>query len=98
MCASAFRDGIVGIHDRKAVILNSEERDAWLGGSEDLSLGAEAALKCWPVRRFALRLWGARANRRGGVAGPILSAAETINSASVQFQSGYRFLKRLHFG
>ena len=25
-----------------------------LGGSEDLSLGAGAALKCWPVRRFGV--------------------------------------------
>ena len=45
---------MAGIHHRLPVILNSEERDAWLYGSEDLSLGAGAALRCWPLRRFGL--------------------------------------------
>ena len=50
----AATEAMAGIHDRMPVILNSEERDAWLGGSEDLSLGAGVELKCWPVKRFGL--------------------------------------------
>ncbi len=50
----AATDAMAGIHDRMPVILNSEERDAWLGGSEDLRLRAGAALKCWPDWQFGL--------------------------------------------
>lgn len=54
----AATDAMAGIHYPMPVILNSEELDAWLGGSKDLSLGAGAALKCWPVRHFGLLVDG----------------------------------------
>lgn len=42
------------IHHRMPVILNSEERDCWLAGTEDLDLGAEAKLSYHPVQRFGI--------------------------------------------
>ncbi|MBU2865994.1 SOS response-associated peptidase [Pacificibacter marinus] len=50
----AATDAMVGIHNRMPVILNSEEREAWLEGSADLNIGIRAALKTWPVERFGL--------------------------------------------
>lgn len=46
------------VHDRMPVILNSEERDAWLAGSEDLSIGAAARLRHHPVQSFGLQADG----------------------------------------
>ncbi len=42
------------LHDRMPVVLNAEERDAWLGGSEDLGLGAGARLRHYPVQSFGI--------------------------------------------
>src|SRR5690606_33149297 len=42
------------LHHRMPVILDVEERDAWLGGSEDLSLGAGARLTHHPVAPFGI--------------------------------------------
>ncbi|MFT4177836.1 MAG: SOS response-associated peptidase [Luteolibacter sp.] len=50
----AANDSMAGIHDRMPVILNAEERDAWLGGSDDLDLGAGARLRHYPVRAFGI--------------------------------------------
>jgi putative SOS response-associated peptidase YedK len=50
----AATDAMAGVHDRMPVILNSDERDAWLGGSGDLGIGAGVALKNWPVGKFGL--------------------------------------------
>lgn len=43
------------LHDRMPVILNEAEQEAWLGGTEDLSLGAEVVLQHHPVARFGLQ-------------------------------------------
>lgn len=43
------------MHDRMPVILDTAERDAWLGGSEDLSIGAGARVRHHPVRPFGVR-------------------------------------------
>ena len=42
------------LHHRMPVILNAEERDAWLGGSEDRTLGEAARLSHHPVARFGI--------------------------------------------
>ncbi|WP_134681476.1 SOS response-associated peptidase [Paracoccus ravus] len=42
------------VHTRMPVILNAEERDAWLGGSDDLTMGAGALLRHHPVRPFGI--------------------------------------------
>ena len=47
-------DSMAGLHDRMPVILNIEEREAWLSGSEDPGLGAEAKLRHFPVRPFGM--------------------------------------------
>lgn len=43
------------VHDRMPVILNTDERDAWLAGSEDLQIGAEAHLSHHPVSPFGIK-------------------------------------------
>lgn len=50
----AANDTTADLHHRMPVILDPEERDAWPGGSDDLSLGAEARLRHRPVKPFAL--------------------------------------------
>ena len=50
----AANDSVEPIHDRMPVILDTNEREAWLGGADDLSLGAEARLRHHPVRRFGI--------------------------------------------
>ncbi|PYF06151.1 hypothetical protein C8J30_1357, partial [Rhodobacter viridis] len=41
---------------RMPVILNAGERDAWLGGSDDVAtLGTGVMLACHPVAPFGLR-------------------------------------------
>jgi len=48
----AANESMMALHDRMPVILNPAERDAWLLGSADLALGADAMLRHYPVRRF----------------------------------------------
>jgi len=50
----AANEGMLGLHDRMPVILDPEEREAWLAGSEDLTLGAGVALRHHSVQRFGL--------------------------------------------
>lgn len=50
----AANDCTRALHPRMPVILNPEEREAWLSGSEDLALGAGALLRHHPVRPFGL--------------------------------------------
>lgn len=50
----AANDTTADLHPRMPVILNPEERDAWLGGSDDLTLGAGARLRHHPVAPFGL--------------------------------------------
>lgn len=50
----AANDSVEPIHDRMPVVLDTNEREAWLGGSDDLSLGAEARVRHHPVRRFGI--------------------------------------------
>lgn len=40
------------VHHRMPVILDIEERDAWLGGTDDLEIGAKAQLRHHIVARF----------------------------------------------
>ncbi|MTH79906.1 SOS response-associated peptidase [Paracoccus aestuariivivens] len=42
------------LHARMPVILNAEERDAWLAGSDDQTLGAGASLRHHLVHPFAI--------------------------------------------
>ncbi|WP_411958301.1 hypothetical protein [Paracoccus homiensis] len=35
-------------------MLNADERDAWLGGTDNLNLGAEKRLEHHPVARFGI--------------------------------------------
>lgn len=52
----AATDAVGGLHERMPVILNMEEREAWLRGSDDVaSLGAEAMLARHPVAAFGLK-------------------------------------------
>lgn len=51
-------DSMGGLHDRMPVILNLEEREAWLSGTEDPDLGAEAKLRHFPVRSFGMNAEG----------------------------------------
>lgn len=51
----AANDAVAALHPRMPVILNADERDAWLGGSDNPALGAEAMLRHHPVARFGLR-------------------------------------------
>lgn len=50
----AANDDVEPVHDRMPVILNADERDAWLGGSQDLGLGSGARVKHRPVKRFRI--------------------------------------------
>lgn len=50
----------VDLHPRMPVILNPEEREAWLGGSEDLTIGAGARLRHHRVARFGIADDGAQ--------------------------------------
>ena len=43
------------IHDRMPVILNSEERDVWLSGSDQTDFGAAHRIKHHPVARFGIK-------------------------------------------
>lgn len=51
----AANEAMAGIHDRMPVMLNADERDAWLGGTEDLEIGAAARVRHHPVKPFGLR-------------------------------------------
>ena len=50
----AANNDIREIHHRMPVMLNADERDAWLGGTDDLNLGAEKRLEHHPVARFGI--------------------------------------------
>ena len=54
----AANDAMRDIHDRMPVVLNLEERDAWLGGSDDQTLGAGAQLLHHPVAPFGIEAEG----------------------------------------
>ncbi|SFU06770.1 SOS response-associated peptidase [Sedimentitalea nanhaiensis] len=43
------------VHNRMPVILNSDEREAWMGGTDGAGIGADAILKHHPVKRFGMR-------------------------------------------
>lgn len=45
---------MAAIHHRMPVILNADERDAWLAGADAPDLGAKARLWSHPVARFGL--------------------------------------------
>ena len=51
----AANDCVEPLHDRMPVILDTEEREAWLAGRGDASLGARARVRHRPVRRFGLQ-------------------------------------------
>lgn len=51
----AATEAMVGLHDRMPVILNADERTAWLDGVDDLELGAEARLREHQIASFGLR-------------------------------------------
>lgn len=42
------------VHHRMPVVLNSDERDAWIGGAGGTELGADALLKHHPVSKFGI--------------------------------------------
>ncbi|AUH66045.1 SOS response-associated peptidase [Paracoccus zhejiangensis] len=46
---------VQAIHTRMPVVLNTEERAAWLGGSADPDIGAGALLRHHPVARFGIQ-------------------------------------------
>lgn len=50
----AANEAVDAVHHRMPVILNSDERDAWLAGSDDKEIGAGAQLQHFPVRRFGI--------------------------------------------
>lgn len=52
MMTRAANDSVSNIHTRMPVLLNTEEMDAWLAGSNDLSLGAQTHLRHHPVPKF----------------------------------------------
>lgn len=45
---------VEAVHTRMPVILNADEREAWLGGTDDQNIGAGARLKHFPVNRFGM--------------------------------------------
>lgn len=51
----AANDTVEPIHDRMPAILNADEREAWLAGSDDLSIGAGARVKHHPVAPFGIK-------------------------------------------
>lgn len=50
----AANDTTADLHPRMPAILDPEERDAWLSGSDDLLIGAGARLRHHPVAPFGL--------------------------------------------
>ena len=50
----AANEAVDALHHRMPVILNSDERDAWLAGSNNLAIGAGATLRHYPVNRFGV--------------------------------------------
>ncbi len=50
----AATEAMAGLHDRMPVILNGDEREAWLAGSDGPGLGAGARLLHHPVAPFGL--------------------------------------------
>jgi len=48
----AATEAMAGLHDRMPVILNADERESWLGGSDGAGLGGGAKLTHYPVRPF----------------------------------------------
>lgn len=50
----AATDAVAAIHHRMPVILDADERDAWLSGADTPNLGATARLRSHPVARFGL--------------------------------------------
>lgn len=54
MMTRAANASVEPIHDRMPVILNLEERAAWLAGSDDLTIGEGAQLQHHPVRPFGI--------------------------------------------
>lgn len=55
MMTRAANDTVNDVHTRMPVMLNADERDAWLHGSDNLDLGVDIKLKHWPVRRFGIQ-------------------------------------------
>lgn len=56
-CAILIRaatEATAALHPRMPVILNADERDAWLAGTEDQGIGATALLRHYPVRPFGI--------------------------------------------
>ncbi|MDP0925693.1 SOS response-associated peptidase [Paracoccus onubensis] len=51
----AANDMVDAVHHRMPVILNTEERDAWLGGSDDPDIGAGVQLRHHPVSKFGAK-------------------------------------------
>ncbi len=43
---------VEAVHHRMPVILDTDEREAWLGGSNDVEIGAGAQLRHYPIARF----------------------------------------------
>lgn len=54
MMTRAANASVEPIHDRMPVILNADEREVWLGGSDDLEIGVGARLRHHPVRPFGI--------------------------------------------
>lgn len=50
----AANESVEPIHDRMPVMLNTQEREAWLGGSDDLDIGARAQVRHQPVAPFGI--------------------------------------------
>lgn len=50
----AANDTIKHVHTRMPVILNSDEQEAWLFGSNDLEIGSNVVLEAWRVATFKL--------------------------------------------
>lgn len=54
----AANESVAPIHDRMPVILDTEAREAWLGGSDDLDLGARSQVRYRPVLPFGIQAEG----------------------------------------
>lgn len=52
MMTRAATDEVSAIHHRMPVILNADERSAWLAGSNDKTIGEGALLRHHPVAKF----------------------------------------------
>lgn len=48
----AASSAVAAVHDRMPAILSIDEQEAWLAGSDDLSIGAGAALRHYPIAPF----------------------------------------------